>query len=310
MKNSIPEPFQAWPKHTGNWGRWPDNDRGALNLITPEAVMRGIRSVKLGLSVPCARPIAMTDPNRPDTPPAAHEMVYHHALGREGECNSAGDRLSIRVHGMLNTHIDAFSHVGFRGFGYDGIAFDEMVDPKQGASRYDITDMQGIVTRGVFVDVARARGVRGLEPGDCVLPQDIAATLERLQPGDAMLIRTGVTLTGGKVGTRKADGSANIHYPIAGLHADCIDLLASRDISILASDSPSDTYPSPVPEYCESPVHRLCLTFWGIPLVHNMDLEKLGDLCAETGRDDFLFMVSALNFARATGSPCTPVAVL
>ena len=283
MMDHLPEPFRAWPGHVGNWGRWPGNDRGALNLITPEAVMRGVGSVKLGRVVPCARPVALSDPNRPDVPPAIHEMVYHHALGKKGECNSAGDRLSMRVHGMLNTHIDAFSHVGFHGYGFDGVPFDEMVDPSTGASRYDVTDMR---------------------------PQDLEGVMDRLLPGDAMIVRTGVTLTGGKAGARYPDGSVNIHYPIAGLHAECIDLLAGRDISVLASDSPSDTYPSPVPEYSESPVHRLCLAFWGIPLVHNMDLEQLGDLCAQTGRHDFLFMVSALNFPRATGSPCTPVAVL
>jgi hypothetical protein len=57
-------------------------------------------------------------------------------------------------------------------------------------------------------------------------------------------------------------------------------------------------------------VHRLCLAFYGIPLLHNMDLEELGEVCAQENRNTFLFMVSPLNFPKATGSPCTPVAVL
>jgi kynurenine formamidase len=308
MNAIIPDPYKAWPGHVGNWGRW-DNNKGTLNLITPEATLRGVQAAKSGRSISCARPVALTDPNRPE-PAAVHEMLYCRTIGAHGECNSSGDQLTFRVHGMLNTHIDAFSHVGYHGYGFNGIPFDEMVNGQDGASHCDVTDMQGLVTRGVFIDVARRRGVVGLEPGDCVRPEDIEPVLDLLQPGDAMVIRTGVTLTGGRVGERNPDGTINVHYPIAGLHADCIDMLGKRDISILASDSPSDTYPSPVPDYCESPVHRLCLTIWGIPLIHNMDLEALGEACAETGRSDFLFMVSALNFRRATGSPCTPVAVL
>lgn len=308
MTVAIPEPFRAWPGHVGNWGRW-DNDRGTLNLLTPEAVLRGTRASRTGQAIPCARPVFTHDPNRPDVPPAVHEMVYCHNLGKNGECNSSGDRLTMRVHGMLNTHIDAYSHVGYHGYGFNGIPFGEMVNGTDGADRCDITDMQGIVTRALFVDVARARGVRGLAPGEHVNPEDLAPILDRIEPGDAVIIRTGVTLTGGLSGQRNPDGSVNIHYPIAGLHADCIDLLGQRDISVLASDSPSDTYPSPV-SHCESPVHRLCLTIWGIPLIHNMDLEALGEACAASGRDEMLFMVSALNFRRATGSPCTPVAVL
>ena len=80
--------------------------------------------------------------------------------------------------------------------------------------------------------------------------------------------------------------------------------------SVVASDSPSDTFPSPIEEICEAPVHRLSLVFWGMPLVHNMDLEELGRVCAETRRNDFLFVVSALNVPHATGTLCTPVAVL
>ena len=55
----------------------------------------------------------------------------------------------------------------------------------------------------------------------------------------------------------------------------------------------------------------ICLfAMYGIPLCHNMDLEEVGRICAETGQQDFLFMVAALHLRRGTGSPCTPLAVL
>jgi kynurenine formamidase len=306
--NDIPDGFHQWPGHTGNWNRWP-NDRGALNLITPEVTLRGTRSVRTGQVVSCARTIRLHDPNNDSIRPAGHEMIYvRRGSGTSGDASA--DQMSFRMHGMINTHIDAFSHVGLHGYCFNGRRFDETVDMQHGASHCDITDLLGIVTRGVFIDVARRRGVAGLKPGDFVVPDDIQPLLDRLEPGDAAVIRTGVTLTGGEAGKPGPDGKPDIHYPIAGFHADCIELLGRKGASLLASDSPSDAYPSPLRHLCDSPVHRLCLVIFGMPLVHNMDLEELGRLQAGTQTSDFLFMVSPLNLAHATGSPCTPICVL
>jgi kynurenine formamidase len=308
----VGAPVEQWPGHTGTWKKWP-NDRGALNYITPDVVRAATAEVKKGKTIACARPIRTTDPANSSIVPASRRMIYLRETGPRGTDNSAGDEISFRTHGMLNTHIDAFSHVGYRGRGYNGHPFSDMINMEDGATLCDITDLLGIVTRGVFFDVARRRGVRGLTPGTYVVPEDLTELLEVLQPGDAAVIRTGVTLTGGEAGVREADGSPSVHYPIAGFHADCIEVLAARGISVLASDSPSDAYPSPLGDVCGSPVHRLCLTFYGIPLVHNLDLEELGDeIAGEAGGGPrkFLFMVSALNMKGATGSPCTPLAVL
>ena len=41
-----------------------------------------------------------------------------------------------------------------------------------------------------------------------------------------------------------------------------------------------------------------------------MNLESLGEICAEQDRFSFLFVVTALHLERATGSLTSPVAVL
>lgn len=303
----VPEPLRKWPGHTGNWGRWP-NDRGALNLLTPEVVLRAVRTVRTGQVIACARPLETKDPIR-DTPTAVHQMLTAGKWDKDPARNvqSASDSIQFRVHGMINTHIDAFSHIGYEGYGFNGRPFADMVSMEAGATRCDVTDMASIVTRGVFVDVARARGVRHLAHGDSVKPADVAAAAGRLQPGDAIVIRIGGTLGGG---LPPAPDSPDKHGTWAGLHVDTIELLASRDVSLIASDSVSDTFPSPVIQYCKSPVHVLCLALYGIPLLHNMDLEAIAAACAAQGRDDFMLNVAALNVPRATGSLCTPVAIL
>lgn len=296
-----------WPGHTGNWHKWPNN-RGAVNAITPAATLRGLASVRTGQVLPLARPLALTDPCYPSIP-ATHEMEYVKNLDPEGRCQSAGDRIGVRVHGLVNTHIDALAHVGYQGYCFNGLRFDDVIDRKTGANTLDVTEVAGIVTRAVFVDVAKARNVVGLMPGDSVKPHEVADAVARAKEGDAIVIRTGVTVTGGNPPGIGSDGEKLAHGSIGGLHADCVDLIGRAGISVIASDCGNDSYPSGIPE-CESPVHRLAEVFWGIPLVHNMDLEKLSVACAAQARDDFLFIVSALNVPRATGSPCTPLAIL
>jgi len=304
----VPKEFFPWPGHTGNWGKWP-NDKGSLNYITPEVTLRGIKAVRQGKAIPCSRPIQLIDPSDPNHSPASHKM---YPMLDAGLFNGSFDELTFYTHSMLNTHIDAFCHVGIAGYAFNGRKFDETVNMEKGAVYCDITDMLSIVTRGVFIDVARNRGVDGLRPGEYVTPDDLKPLLERLQPGDAAVVRTGVTLIGGNVDERDEEGKPKLHYGIAGFHADCIPLLAEKQISVLASDSPSDTYPCPVEGLDgphDSPVHGLCLTLYGIPLCHNMDLEEVGRISEETGQQEFLFMVAALHLKHGTGSPCTPLAV-
>lgn len=309
--SNVPKEFFPWPGHTGNWGKW-NNDRGSLNYITPEVTLRGARSIRQGKAIACSRQITMVNPSDPSRVPAKHKMYPH--LGDENALfNGTFDELTFRTHSMLNTHIDAFCHVGIAGYSFNGYRLFEIVTEEEGAKKLDITDMINIATRGVFIDVARARGVDGLRPGEYVTPGDLEPLLERLEPGDAAVVRTGVMNVGGNVDEKDEDGNPKIHYGIAGFHADCIPLLAEKKISVLASDSPSDSYPCPVPGLTgphDSPVHGLCLTLYGIPLCHNMDLDEVGRLCAETGQYEFMFTVAALNLPRGTGSPVTPLAIL
>ncbi|MEO7242175.1 MAG: hypothetical protein ABIW85_04635 [Variovorax sp.] len=100
------------------------------------------------------------------------------------------------------------------------------------------------------------------------------------------------------------------HGTWARPHVDTIELLASKDVSVIASDSVSDALPGPVIQFYKSLVYVLCLAFYGIPLLHNMDLEALAEVCAARKRDNFMFVFSPLNVPKPTGSLCTLVAIL
>ena len=220
--------------------------------------------------------------------------------------NALGDELTIRTHGVVNTHIDAFSHAGFDGLAFDGLEYAQVINMEDGAVQLDVTAHGPIVTRGILADVPRKRGVPFLEPGDWVTPSDIREAADKVQPGDAFLIRTGVTLRPGL----PPDGKSGHHGTLAGVHWDCLEMLAKKDIAVFATDCGADCYPGPADKPVASPVHMLCLVMYGIPIVHNMDLETLAETCAAEERDTFLFNVAGLNVPRATGSPVTPFVIL
>ncbi|MFE2756367.1 cyclase family protein [Actinosynnema sp. NPDC059335] len=281
---SVPDDLKDWPGHTGNWGRWP-NDRGTLNLLTPESTLRGIRAVRTGEVFTCARPVVGLSTLEKYPQPEGFD------LGGMGDHIKSFDP----HHGP--THIDGLGHIFFKGYGFNGYSIDEVFD-ETGTRKLSMMNEVGIVTRGVFVDVARRRGVDALADDDCVYVEDIADAAERLQPGDAFVVR---------LGPRRNLESVD---PSAGFHYECVELIASKDAAVLASDSPSDRFPSATPEIAWAPIHTLAETFYGIPLIHDMDLQAVGETCAARGRDDFLFIASPPNIHGTTGQLVQPLIVL
>ena len=303
----IPKP-ENWPGHQGNWGRWP-NDAGTLNLVTEEVSLRAAALVELGEVISCSRPVTDREPIRGNLC-FEQEMLAAGTWDLEPERTeslNASEKISYRTHGMVNTHLDALAHIGHNGKGFNGKEFKDMVSMEEGVKSGSIANARSIVTRGVFVDIPRARGHEYLEPGDFVRPEEIEAAADQFESGDAAIIRTGATLAPGRP---PQSDEENRHGYWQGLHPECVEVLAAHDISVLASDSPADVFPSPYGHIVRSPVHTLTLTYYGIHLLHNMDLELLGDRCETLGRNHFLFIVAPLFLPNATGSLVNPLAIL
>ena len=169
-------------------------------------------------------------------------------------------------------------------------------------------DRDGVVGRGVLLDIPALRGVPWLEPGDAVHPEDLeraeqAAGL-RVSSGDVLLCRFGT------VARRNALGpSKEVFEHRAGLHASCVPWLHDREVAVLGSDSAQDLYPSGYRQL-RAPVHQVGIVAMGLWLLDNCDLEPLADACREAGRWAFLFTMGPLRMTNATGSPVNPIAVL
>jgi hypothetical protein len=162
--------FERWMKELSNWGRWgKDDQKGSVNLITPAKVKQAAASVKEGISVSLEHPVLTT--RAPDnSDPLVHTMTatsQNPVLGAY-----AMDRYEISFHGYGHTHMDALGHAFRDGKMYNGYTQGEVTSA--GAGKNDIAVFRnGIVTRGVLIDIPRLKGVPYLEPKAAIYVEDL-----------------------------------------------------------------------------------------------------------------------------------------
>jgi kynurenine formamidase len=285
------------------WG--PDDRRGALNYITPAGVLAAAREVRLGRTVSLAAPVEdRVTPDNPD--PAQHQM--RGTLGSDAGpgLSFSMDRIAMNIHGNADSHVDALCHVIFDGELYNGVAADTITE--SGAAELSIgIAADGIVGRGVLVDVPRSRGVPWLEPGDHVTAADLLAAERdqqvRIGEGDIVLVRVGHRQRRNELGPWDAAQAR------AGLHPTVLPVLAERRIAALGSDSNNDAAPSAAAGV-DFPVHVLAVNALGLHLLDYLQFTELAEACADAGRWSFLCVIAPLRLPTGTGSPVNPIAVL
>jgi kynurenine formamidase len=296
---------------TKQWGRWgADDQRGALNLLTPERVARAMALAVDGTVVSCGREL----PVRPaiDNPmPAMHHMVRGGdvcgVIGHEDSLQVSLDFVGVSFHGMAVSHIDALCHVFVDGEMYNGFPASDVTSV--GARRNSIkAAFDGVVGRGVLLDIPRLRGVEWLEPGESIAPDELdaacAAQGVTVETGDILLVSKG------RDARRAAHGPWEPNtVGIAGLDPECIPWLAARDLALLGSDGVSDVLPANHHRW-PMPLHMCLLVGMGVHLLDNLRLDRLAAACADRQRWVFPFVVSPLQIAGGTGSPVNPVAIL
>lgn len=298
------EDFDRLFEQLKRWGQYSDPARGAWGEVGPEKVREAAALVTSGRTAQTALPwntvSGIDNPN-----PALHMMVE---LGdREPpEPTANKDFLGVAFHGKAVSHLDALSHIAYRGELFDGHRSAEVVNAT-GTDFGDVAALRHLVTCGVLLDFAELEGREWVEPGTAFHAEDILRAEEhfgmRIEPGDAVLVRGGHFARRAKLGPWNPDEGGS-----AGLHVDAMPLLSERRISLLGGDGDSDVRPAPTPGVT-SPIHVLAITAMGIPLLDNLDLEELSAACKAEGRYRFMFTVAPLSVPRGTGGPVNPIAV-
>ncbi len=299
--------FSELFRAVSTWGRWGAGDqRGALHYLTPERVAAAADLVRDGITVTLSLPLA-TDPEPGNPEPADHHMTMlaDTDIG-SGSLRFAKDYVGVDYHNDGHTHIDAFCHVAYEGSLYNGQNPDAVTADGAEVDAIEVLK-DGLVGRGVLLDVPRVRGVPWLEPGEHVFRDDLEAAERHqdvtVQEGDILLVRTGHARRLRELGPWDTTTAK------AGLHPTAVPFVAERHVSALGSDGNSDTAPSST-EGVDFPVHALALNAMGVHLLDYLQFEDLVGRCEEVGRWEFFFAAGPLRIQRGTGSPLNPIAVL
>ncbi len=213
--------------------------------------------------------------------------------------------------GQVGTQFDGLGHIGVAVGAdadkselrfYNGFRGQEMLDP-YGLKRLGTEKLNPIVARGVLIDVAAARGVESMEAGEIITLADVRAALARqgladfeLQPGDAVLFRTGWEKYWIEDNDRYNAGCPGIGMEVARW-------LADAAVGVTGADTwPVDAVPNPDPD-CVFCVHTYLQTRHGIVNQENLALASL----AADGIYQFAYIYSPAPIVGATGSMGSPI---
>lgn len=290
-----------------NWGRWGKDDQlGTFNLITPEKVAQAASLAREGITVTCARPILFE--NAPDVTsiPPLHYMIRAGTEAAASGPGGASDFIGLSFHGLTITHLDSLSHQFWDGKMYNGFPAN-LITAERGATVGSIDAVKnGVVTRGVLLDITKVRGVDWLEGGDAIFPDDLEAAEEaqgvHVESGDALLLRLGWF----KRRTQLGPVPPSVGRP--GLHAATLPWLHQRGVSLIAADASQDVAPSGYSRI-PLPVHSVGIVAMGLWLIDAANCEELVEVCQRLSRWDFMFMMAPLRLHNTTGSPVNPLAV-
>ena len=319
----------SWFDKCSNWGRWgPEDEFGTMNFLTPQKRLEAIQVVKEGVTISCQRPIEFlpsVDYDGTTAAPAKRFSYLYRRTSNPGYYKGGflgNDSIWIEMHSGGRTHLDSPAHYHWEGKLYNGFPMElhqpipEVLRARGGELPEESklgTDVlaEGVIGKGVLLDIPYLRQRDWLEVGEGVFPEDLEEAEKtegvRVEEGDIVVVRTGRTIHRVGFGPGTA-GQAGLHH-WAGLHAACIPWLYERRVAVLASDTASDVSPSGYPNLV-LPVHMVGLAAMGLWLLEGCDLEGLTAACRQRSRWEFLFTFAPWKATGFSGMPVNPIAVL
>lgn len=308
---------RGWLDSLSSWGRWgPDDDRGTLNHIGVAERAAALRLATGDTVISCALPITYDRPphgTRDGEPGRPHPGWLQPQRFVIADGDDAGatwrrfptyDAFLIAPHGPAVTHLDAPGHTVLDGRSYNGLppGTATTVAPKPGTLD-SVRD--GIVGRGVLLDVPASMGRTSLDDGEAIHPEDLEACEAwsgvHVGRGDLLFVRTGYR-------TRVPGVPKSRYASRPGLQAACLPWLAEREVAVLAADVAIDVVPNGYEEL-GLPIHTVGMWAMGLWLIDNCGLERLAAYSVAQRRWSFLAVLAPLALSSGTGSPISPLAL-
>ncbi|KAF2399759.1 hypothetical protein EJ06DRAFT_33873 [Trichodelitschia bisporula] len=309
---SIPgtPPGAAW-----FWGK--DDERGRLNLLTPERLQQTTReNVRDGTVISMDLPLTFP------SPPLFGRAAFEHKILKLGV---GGYDETYLLNPQSGSQWDGFRHVAepeTLQF-YNGVTIDEIDARKEDGSLASTRcgagawAKEGIVGRAVLLDVYGHLD----EQIDAFTTRPI--TLKEVQStaaaqgvefriGDILLIRTGWIAQYRAMSQEKREALANIKgvydYEFAGLEQspEMLDFLHDNYFAAAAADCIAlEAWPPGK----ENVLHAHMLPRWGMPIGELFDLEGVVEKCHREGRWTFLLSAAPDAVPGSIGSKANALAI-
>ena len=291
-----------------NWGRWGDTDeRGTVNLITPERVVAASALVKRGAIFDLGIPFDSKGPQPGGGRINPVRLMSETGADQEfpGAFHYADDYVFMPLQSA--SQWDGLAHVYYDDQLYNGFPSSD-VGP-HGAKHCSIDKQaKGIVGRGILLDIARLKGAEWLEAGTVISPEDLDAAAVRqgveVKPGDILLFRTGWRTKF----VREGDATAFMAGE-PGLGLACCQWIHDHEIAAVASDNWAiEVLPGEIDTEL-LPVHMVLIRDMGVTLGEILDLDELAADCESDGVWEFFLTAPPIKFTAAVGSPINPLAI-
>lgn len=182
-----------------NWhpSRYGAGDQiGAMNLLTPQKVLEAVRLVREGRTYALGVPVGRETPAFPPRSLAVTVQMPDQFGGNTVPSENRMSYLDDMINGWLGvgSQIDSFAHLGIDNVFYNGNRAQDFVRTT-GVTKLGIEGIPPMVTRGVLVDMARARNKPMLEEGEVITADQLRAAMRdqgvEVRRGDVVLIHTG-----------------------------------------------------------------------------------------------------------------------
>ena len=232
--------------------------------------------------------------------------AYSGVLDKRG-IRAADDMVVLPL--QSGTQWDGLGHVFYENYMWNGYDCREVTS--FGAQKCGIEKTKNkMVGRGVFLDVARYKGVEWLEDGYAITCEDLDNTAKKqgvdFKRGDYIVVRTGQLERCLKQGSW--DGYPGGNAP--GMAFETLEFVQRTQLAALATDTwgaevrPNETEPG-----INQPWHWITIPIMGMTMGEIFNVKELAEDCAADGVYEYLFVAPAIPITGAVGSPVNPLAI-
>ena len=290
----------AGPVRASRFG--PNDTIGNMNLLTPQKVQEAARLVTQGRAYPMG---IVVDRSTPAFPPRSVSINVF-MPGQEGGRTFGSNRMTYMddtINGWLGvgTQLDTFAHLGIDYTFYNGNKAQDILQTP-GVTKLGVDGVPPMVTRGVLVDLAKAKGKPRLDGGELVTADELRQAMQaqnvRVTPGDVVVLHTGWL-------SMLAENPKRFGDEEPGIDGAGAELLAGMQPCAVGADTWGvEAVPFKDPNVLWQG-HQVLLAQNGVHILENLDTAAL----VRDGVTEFMFTLGQPRYKGAVQAIINPVAI-